>query len=237
MSSTWAASRAPPRRARRTRAAARRRAGSRRSARAASRRGSGRRATSRPRCARVRDHLQRRAPAAARTSTRRAPCGSSWCVCASTPGVSRTSTRSTPAAAARSGSSGASRTTVAPAAAAARELLVGLVVAVEEDPVAADAGRLRERELAERRDVGADALLGEDAQDRDVRERLRPVDDERARRRVGVRARLGAERLLAVDDERRAVLGRERRRRRRRRSRARRPRRGAEIGKDLVHAC
>ena len=42
-----------------------------------------------------------------------------WCVTASTPGVSRTSTRRTPAAAARSASSGASITTVASASAAA----------------------------------------------------------------------------------------------------------------------
>ena len=102
------------------------------------------------------------------------------CVTASTPGVSRTSTRCTPAAAARSASSGASSTTAAPAAAARAELLVRLVVAVEEDPLAGDLRGLREGELAERRDVGADALVGEHAQQRDVRERLRPVDDERA---------------------------------------------------------
>ena len=39
------------------------------------------------------------------------------------------------------------------------QLLVGLVVAVEEDPLAVEPGLARERELAERRDVGADALL------------------------------------------------------------------------------
>src|SRR5581483_11715224 len=66
--------------------------------------------------------------------------------------------------------------------------------------------RPRERELAERRDVGADALLGEDAEDRDVRERLRPVDDECTRRRARIRTRLRTDRLLAVHDERRAVL-------------------------------
>ena len=109
----------------------------------------------------------------------------------------------------RAGSSGASSTTVAPASAAAAQLLVRLVVAVEEDALAGDARRLREGELAERRDVGADALVGEHPQQRDVRERLRPVDDERVRRGVAVRARLRADRLLAVDDERRPVLGRE----------------------------
>ena len=81
---------------------------------------------------------------------------------------------------------------------------------MEDEPFAGNPRRLRERELAERRDVGADALLREQPQQRDVRERLRAVDDERARRRVAVRANLRADRLLAVDDERRAELLRER---------------------------
>src|SRR5207302_257511 len=62
---------------------------------------------------------------------------------------------------------------------------------------------------AEGRDVGADALLTEQAEQRDVRERLRPVDDQRVGRRAGVSAGAGAERRLAVDDERRAELVRE----------------------------
>ena len=106
-----------------------------------------------------------------------------WCVTASTPGVSRTSTRRTPAAAARAGSSGASSTTVAPAAAAPRSSSSDLLLPWKRIRSPAIPARLRERELAERRDVGADALLGEQPQQRDVRERLRPVDDERARRR------------------------------------------------------
>ncbi len=85
------------------------------------------------------------------------------------------------------------------------ELLVGLVVPVEEDPVARDAGRLREGELPERRDVGADSLVGENLEDRDVRERLRPVHDKRPGRRLGVGSRLRADRLLAVDEKRRPV--------------------------------
>ena len=44
----------------------------------------------------------------------------------------------------------------------AAELVLRLVVAVEENPLAVDARGLRDGELAERRDVGADALLGED---------------------------------------------------------------------------
>ncbi len=94
----------------------------------------------------------------------------------------------------------------------AAQLVLRLVVAVKENPLAVDARRLRDGELAERRDVGADALLGEDPEQRDVRERLRPVDDECVRRGGSVRARLRADRLLAVDDERRPVLGRELRR-------------------------
>ena len=68
------------------------------------------------------------------------------------------------------------------------QLLLRLVVAVEDEPLARNSRRPRERELAERRDVGADALLAEQPQQRDVRERLRPVDDERARRGLAIRA-------------------------------------------------
>ena len=67
------------------------------------------------------------------------------------------------------------------------------------------------RELAERRDVGADALLGEH---RAAARRSGTPSSRRRRARPGaavaVRARLRADRLLAVDDERRPVLGRER---------------------------
>src|SRR6266550_3758214 len=89
------------------------------------------------------------------------------------------------------------------------KLLVGLVVAVEQDLLARDSGGLCEFELAERRDIGSDALLAEHPQQGDVRERLRPVHDERSRSSVRVRARLCANGLLAVDDERRPVLLRE----------------------------
>ena len=89
------------------------------------------------------------------------------------------------------------------------ELLVRLVVAVEEQPVAGNAGAPRERQLAERRDVRADPLAGEDAQHLDVRERLRPVRDQRVRSGGAIGARLRPQRLLAVDEQRRPVLGRE----------------------------
>ena len=91
-----------------------------------------------------------------------------------------------------------------------RELLVGLVVAVDDEPVAREPGRPRERELAERRDVRAEPLLGEQPQQRDVRERLRPVDDERVGCGRAVRACARPQRLLAVDDERRSELLRQR---------------------------
>ena len=71
------------------------------------------------------------------------------------------------------------------------QLLVRLVVPVHDQPLALDPRPPCERELAERGDVGAEALLGEQPHDGDVRERLRPVDDERirARRRRNIRAR------------------------------------------------
>jgi hypothetical protein len=74
---------------------------------------------------------------------------------------------------------------------------------VDDQPLALDPGRAREPELAERRDIGADPLLGEQAQDGDVGERLRSVEDERIRHRRQDLTRLRADRLLAVRDERR----------------------------------
>ena len=52
-----------------------------------------------------------------------------------------------------------------------------LVVAVDDELVAVEPGRAGERELARRGDVGADALLAQQPQQRDVGERLRPEDD------------------------------------------------------------
>jgi hypothetical protein len=111
--------------------------------------------------------------------------------------VTRTNARRTPAAAARSGSSSESRTTSAPSS----------------EPLAGDPGRPGERQLAERRDVRADALLREQPEERHVRERLRPVDDERARGRAEEELRPLPQRLLAVDDERRPEALRQLRRR------------------------
>ena len=67
-------------------------------------------------------------------------------------------------------------------------------------------GGVRATELADRRDVGAEALLGEEPEHGDRRERLRPVGDERAGRRREVRLCLPAERRLVVDDEGRPEL-------------------------------
>ena len=77
---------------------------------------------------------------------------------------------------------------------------------MHDETVAGDAGRLGEAELAERRDVGPEALLGEDAEHLDVRERLGAVGDQRVRRRGPVGARPGADRRLVVDEKRRAVF-------------------------------
>src|ERR1700730_15847596 len=87
------------------------------------------------------------------------------------------------------------------------QLFVRLVVAMEEDALGRNAGGLRERQLTERRHVGADTFLCEHLEQGNVRKRLRAVDDQRVRRLGAVRARLGPDRLLAVDDERRSMLG------------------------------
>ena len=89
------------------------------------------------------------------------------------------------------------------------QLLVRLVVAVHEQPLAVDPRRPRERELAEGRDVGAESLLREQPQQRDVRERLRPIDDEGLRNGPLEHPRALPERVLGIDDERRAELLRE----------------------------
>jgi hypothetical protein len=93
------------------------------------------------------------------------------------------------------------------------QLLARLVVSVEHDSIAGNAGCPCEGELAERGDVGADTVLREQPQQRDVGERLRPVDDQRARRRLAVLAHAVADRLLAIDEERRSMLLRQPRRR------------------------
>ena len=128
------------------------------------------------------------------------------CVSASMPGVTRISVRSHTGRAGavdllervhddeRSGLGGR------------RELLVRLVVPVEDEPAAGEAGGLREAKLAERRDVGADPLLGEDPHHREIRERFRPVDDRRLGRGLAVGTGTGAQRRLVVDEERAPVL-------------------------------
>ena len=57
------------------------------------------------------------------------------------------------------------------------QFFVRLVVAVQHDRVAADAGPPRVRELAERRGLRSEALLREHTQDGDVGERLHAVED------------------------------------------------------------
>ena len=89
------------------------------------------------------------------------------------------------------------------------ELFVGFVVAVEDDSVGRDAPVEREPQLAERRDVGAETFTREESQQRDVRKRLRSVDDESLRVDRLVLARTFDQRPLAVHDERRAVLVRQ----------------------------
>ena len=128
------------------------------------------------------------------------------------PGVTRIRQRFAPSARARSSSSSESSTISAPASADRSQQLVLLVVPVDHEPVAGDAGTPRELELADGRDVRAEPLLGEELQHRHRRKRLRAVDDERAGGRRGVRASLGVERRLVVDDDRRPELAGELRR-------------------------
>src|SRR5918996_212546 len=90
------------------------------------------------------------------------------------------------------------------------QLVVALVVAMDDEPLVRDAGAERELQLAPGRDVRTDTEPGEQPQDRDVRERLGAVDDLCIWRGLAVRPYARADRLLAVNDERRVVLGGER---------------------------
>ncbi len=82
------------------------------------------------------------------------------------------------------------------------QLLVGFVVPVHDEPVALDPRPPRKRELAERRHVGAEAFLREQPHHGDVRERLRPVDDERVGDGPTEHPRPLPQRSFGVDDER-----------------------------------
>ena len=92
---------------------------------------------------------------------------------------------------------------------AAQELVL-LVVAVDHELLARDASTERELELADRRDVGAETLLGEEPEHCDRGERLGAVHDQGAGRGRAVGARLRAQRHLVVDDHGGAELGRHR---------------------------
>ena len=113
----------------------------------------------------------RAAAAAASASSGGSPNFEPWwavrissCVSASIPGVTRTSARRTPAAAARSGLvERVEHDEAHVRLGGGPQLLVALVVAVDDDPLARDPGAAGELELAERRDVGAEALGREQA--------------------------------------------------------------------------
>lgn len=84
------------------------------------------------------------------------------------------------------------------------QLVVALVVPVHDDALAGDAGGPRECQLPERRHVGAEARLGEEAKQCQARKRLHAVNHEPAAGRPAVVPRRGEEGLLAVDEEGRA---------------------------------
>ena len=81
---------------------------------------------------------------------------------------------------------------------------------MNDELAAREPGGSREGELARGGDVGPNSLVAEDAEDRDVGERLRAVEESSVwSRRRAQRARLEPQRLLAVDDERRPEALRE----------------------------
>ena len=154
------------------------------------------------------------------------------CVSASTPSVTRTSTRRRlqppPAPPRRARRGRPARRRRLPRRSSVSSLLLPWTTSAS--PV--DPRRTRERELARGGDVRADPLLAQKAQSRDVRERLRPVEDAPARPTAARSARArSADRLLAVDDERRPEPLGERRSAARRRSRARPARCARRAGK------
>jgi hypothetical protein len=77
---------------------------------------------------------------------------------------------------------------------------------MEDELLAGEAGALRELELAQRGHVCTEPFRGEEPQQRDVRERLRPVDDECFRFHARVRARTRENSIPAVHEQRRPEL-------------------------------
>ncbi len=112
---------------------------------------------------------------------------------------------------------------------------VVLVVAVDDEIDTVEAGPLRERELARRGDVRADPLIAQQPQQRDVRQRLRPEEHASVADRVSERTRRRPDRVFAEDDERGAVLLRERVRREAA-ERQPRPVERAGVGEERQHA-
>ena len=82
-----------------------------------------------------------------------------------------------------------------------------LVVAVQQQPVAREAGPHRDRELAAGAHVEAEPLLLDPAGDRGAQERLGRVEDHRAAERLAVVAAAAAQVGLVEQEDRAAVLG------------------------------
>src|SRR5262249_6437651 len=99
-----------------------------------------------------------------------------------------------------------------PGCGGAPQLRIRLVVSVEDDSVTRKPCALGEFELARGGHGRAEARRGKQPQQRDAREGLRPVDDERVGVHARIRARTRENRIPAVDEQRRAELRRERRR-------------------------
>ena len=101
------------------------------------------------------------------------------CVSASTPSVTRTRTRSDACGCRERRLVGRVEHDGSVLLCGAAEQRVVLVVPVHDELAPREPGAARERELARRRDVGADALVAEQAKQRDVRERLRAEETTR----------------------------------------------------------
>jgi hypothetical protein len=85
-----------------------------------------------------------------------------------------------------------------------------LVVPVHDELAALQTGRGGERELPRRGDVSSDPLLAQHAQERDVRQRLRPEEDAPVADSLPEGACSTVDRVLAEDEKGRSILRRER---------------------------
>ena len=137
-----------------------------------------------------------------------APVAMYSCVCASTPGVTRTSTRGRgrpPATSASMRSSSWTPSTTSlptPSSSVESELELRLVVPVEHQALGGEAGPVRDVSLAAGRDVEIEPLLVDETRHRHAEERLAGVRDSAVAERGAVVAAPGAQLAFVVHVER-----------------------------------